>query len=155
MKLRVHEIQDAEIWESITTLPLEEVVLDTGDHPRLVRPVDLVLHATADKEEVTLWAEVAARVRLDCARCLEGFETDLKGSFEMRASVDDTFIEISDEVRQALLLALPAKPLCRDDCRGICPGCGRNRNKTAACACAGADAPAGTPFAKLKDFKKR
>jgi uncharacterized protein len=47
-------------------------------------------------------------------------------------------------------LALPMKPLCRDDCRGLCPVCGGNRNLVA-CACAQR-----TPdprLAVLKDLK--
>jgi uncharacterized protein len=41
---------------------------------------------------------------------------------------------MSDVVRQMILLAIPDNPVCRDDCKGLCPGCGRNLNAEA-CAC--------------------
>ena len=34
-----------------------------------------------------------------------------------------------------MLLAVPLKALCREDCKGLCPGCGRNRNRES-CDCA-------------------
>jgi len=39
-------------------------------------------------------------------------------------------MDLTEPVRQALLVALPMKPLCREDCAGICPQCGANRNET-------------------------
>ena len=47
-------------------------------------------------------------------------------------------IDISEDVRQTILLAVPLKLLCRDDCRGLCAGCGANLN-TEACRCEAAD----------------
>ncbi|MGH9617972.1 MAG: DUF177 domain-containing protein, partial [Acidobacteriaceae bacterium] len=44
---------------------------------------------------------------------------------------------LEDVLREQILLALPAKSLCREDCKGLCPECGRNRN-TAPCDCAAA-----------------
>jgi uncharacterized protein len=38
-------------------------------------------------------------------------------------------MDLTEPVRQALLVALPMKPLCREDCQGICPQCGANRNE--------------------------
>ena len=38
------------------------------------------------------------------------------------------FIEVSDIIREQILLGLPMKPMCREDCKGLCPYCGKNRN---------------------------
>lgn len=38
-------------------------------------------------------------------------------------------IELDELVREILLLALPMKPVCREDCQGLCPVCGTNRNE--------------------------
>lgn len=90
--------------------------------------------------------------RLMCARCLTEFETELSAPLELvvqrkktipdeGASDETKFIasdtdsvDLTDEVRDALLLALPIKPLCSEDCRGLCPFCGRNLNE-GACTC--------------------
>ncbi|HUP28016.1 MAG TPA: DUF177 domain-containing protein, partial [Chloroflexia bacterium] len=37
-------------------------------------------------------------------------------------------MDLSEPVRQAILVALPMKPLCREDCKGLCPNCGANWN---------------------------
>ncbi len=49
--------------------------------------------------------------------------------------VDDQ-LDLNRVVETETTLALPMKPLCREDCRGLCPACGGNRNLVA-CACAG------------------
>ena len=38
-------------------------------------------------------------------------------------------IELNDVLREVVLLALPMRWMCQDDCKGICPSCGRNRNE--------------------------
>lgn len=37
-------------------------------------------------------------------------------------------LELADVVREQVLMELPMRSLCREDCKGICPGCGKNRN---------------------------
>ena len=46
----------------------------------------------------------------------------------------DDEIDLSELLREQFYLALPMKPLCREDCRGLCPQCGVNRN-TGTCDC--------------------
>jgi uncharacterized protein len=105
-------------------------------------------------EEFYCQGRVKARVALECARCLGEFETELDGPTDFvvcsePAAADYTggdseeyvcFIgnepkaDIVEPVRQALVLALPMKPLCDEACRGLCPGCGVNLNlKTCEC----------------------
>jgi uncharacterized protein len=38
-------------------------------------------------------------------------------------------IDLTEAIRQYAEMKMPMKPLCRDDCAGICPSCGRNRNE--------------------------
>ncbi len=84
-----------------------------------------------------------------CARCLEPapvpVESPMAVSFvERREAVDPAAGETQDDVvefehgvidlgvpiRDEILLAVPMTPICRPDCAGICPSCGRNRNMT-------------------------
>jgi uncharacterized protein len=48
--------------------------------------------------------------------------------------LDDDVLDLEPLVRDALLLELPTVPLCRPDCRGLCPNCGIDRNE-ATCDC--------------------
>jgi uncharacterized protein len=49
-------------------------------------------------------------------------------------SPDTNIIDVSDDVRDALMVAIPLKNLCREDCAGLCVGCGKNLN-TGHCDC--------------------
>jgi uncharacterized protein len=90
-----------------------------------------------------------------CRRCLEPTETTLNVPFRMIYQVagrdaerseepgDDDIvwlergarrIELDDQVRDRLFLEAERFPLCRPDCRGICPNCGQNLNE-ASCDC--------------------
>jgi len=49
--------------------------------------------------------------------------------------IEDDTVDLAPLVHDAILLELPLAPLCRDDCRGLCPFCGIDRNE-AQCECA-------------------
>ncbi len=95
----------------------------------------------------TGWAEVAWTS--ECRRCeIEVIGTtrvDFREQFEPHANPDadvelDTYPLLHDKVdlelvaREAILLALPLAPLCREDCAGLCPTCGADLNE-GACDC--------------------
>ena len=50
------------------------------------------------------------------------------------AFYDKDRIDLGEIVREQILLEVPLRRLCREDCRGLCPSCGVNRN-TEACDC--------------------
>ena len=59
---------------------------------------------------------------------------------------------LEDVLREQVLLALPLKAICRDDCRGLCPHCGRNLNHEQ-CTCA---EPIEDPrWSALKDLREK
>lgn len=62
------------------------------------------------------------------------------------ATYDGDVIDLTPEIRDQLLLALPITPVCREDCAGLCPICGGNRNQKP-CQCRAPDSPARTPLA--------
>jgi len=107
-----------------------------------------------DKGEAHLYLKVSVRTRAHfvCDRCLEEFDTDISGDLKLYYSktlpeeeyasyfkeFDDevrllsaglTEIDITKDVRDTLLLAIPMKKLCREDCKGLCPRCGHNLNQ--------------------------
>jgi uncharacterized protein len=87
-----------------------------------------------------------------CDRCLSRFDREIVAdtvALEARSARDgedvpegfvvlepsSTVLDLSDAFREAALLAVPMKNVCRDDCLGICPTCGTNRNEEP-CTCA-------------------
>jgi uncharacterized protein len=152
MKLRVHEIQDAGVFDASLAVAAGEVPLETPDHPQVAEDVKVEVHAETLKNAIELGAQVSARVRIECSRCLESFVLPLQTRFDVEVPLQQAFIDISEETRQALMLALPPKPLCRPECMGLCPKCGKNLNRKL-CDCP-TDKPS-TPFEKLKEFRPK
>ena len=86
------------------------------------------------EEEILLEGDIQGNVSFECSRCLENVTValDIKicNSFP---STQET-IDVDDEARQSVVLNLPDKPLCNEDCKGICIVCGKNKNREA-CEC--------------------
>ena len=72
-----------------------------------------------------------------CARCGGDFDFTLTvDDFTASVETDEKseFVDLTDELRQSIILALPSYPVCRQDCRGVCVMCGKNLNE-GPCGC--------------------
>lgn len=100
--------------------------------------------------DIRIVGNFAAKFELLCARCLEPITRDVANKFELlyrplgadagkeELSVTAAEAEIGyykgegllleDLLREQVLLALPLRAICRDDCKGLCPHCGKNLN---------------------------
>src|SRR5688572_563653 len=96
--------------------------------------VDVTTRFVPPSDFAKVTEETAARARRRAAGDSEDGEAtegeDVLGLAEYR----DEKIDLGEVVREQLYLALPMKPLCREDCKGLCPVCGVNRNREA-CTC--------------------
>ncbi|MEE9443833.1 MAG: DUF177 domain-containing protein [candidate division Zixibacteria bacterium] len=93
--------------------------------------------------------QVKCDAKLECSRCLEPYSESLNGriDFSIQELSDkhpvDTDevpeneilltsvtkeIDISQPIREALILEIPLKPICAESCRGLCSLCGGNKN---------------------------
>jgi uncharacterized protein len=151
VKFSVHEIRDVGVLELDDVIPADHFTGVWPDRAEMVGPARVHLRAEADENGV--WAAVSAHAtfRLPCARCLDAYETALTTSFDMTVDAAQTHLEVDDEVRQNLILALPVKPLCRPGCQGLCAHCGKNLNP-GPCGCP-PDEP-DSPFAALRKLKE-
>ena len=125
-------------------------------------------------EDIRLVGAFSATLELSCARCLEPVTQELKRTFDLlyrpqgadagidEAPVAEAEAEISyysgdgllleDLLREQVLLAVPLKAVCREECRGLCPHCGKNLNYEQ-CGCAGTASD--VRWAPLKDLKEK
>jgi uncharacterized protein len=138
------------------TYEAEELVLD-DEHVRLIEPPQVTARINRSGHEVRLKGRIATRAEIDCDRCLKQVslpveapfdvtyvpaedyaETDVAAELQaedMAVSVyEDNAIDVDDLVREQVLLALPTRALCLEDCKGLCPVCGANRNENP-CEC--------------------
>jgi uncharacterized protein len=134
----------------------EEIILD-GEHARLIRQPQIEGRASRKGNEVRLRGTITASAEVDCDRCLSAVTIAVETAFDVTyvpaeddsssgtaelqeddlsvAVFDGEAIDVDELVREQLLLALPSRALCREECKGLCPACGANRNTDASCAC--------------------
>jgi uncharacterized protein len=125
-------------------------------------------------KDIRLSGDLATSLELACARCLDPVVQDVKRSFDLlyrpqgtdagneELSVTAAEAEIGyyqgegvlleDTLREQVLLSVPLKVLCRENCLGLCPTCGKNRNAEL-CSCA---QPIEDPrWAALKEIREK
>ncbi|QHI69586.1 YceD family protein [Tichowtungia aerotolerans] len=86
--------------------------------------------------------KVSAEMKGCCARCTQIFSTTVADSGFLRDYSDLQGLEVVDvteDLREAILLNLPHFPLCDESCRGLCPQCGKDLNE-GPCGCSGRQA---------------
>jgi uncharacterized protein len=122
---------------------------------RVVAPVALEAKVHKDKTRFRLVGSLTATLQLACSRCVEAFDLPVAASFDVRylpqsentgdereveeddlsdAFYRDEQIDLGQLIEEQFYLALPMKPLCRDDCKGLCASCGANLNEET-CGC--------------------
>ncbi len=104
-----------------------------------------------DKDQFRLAGRVETTLELPCSRCLEPFTLPVDAPFDLRyqphshntgegereieeddlttAFYENDEIDLGQLMQEQFYLALPMKPLCSDDCKGLCPICGTNLNR--------------------------
>ncbi|HEX8457146.1 MAG TPA: DUF177 domain-containing protein [Pyrinomonadaceae bacterium] len=141
---------------------------------RLVSEAKLEGRAAKRREQVRLQGTIDASVEVHCDRCVAPVHIPVNAEFDVtyvpeealvtdaeatELQADDlTFatyagdeIDLNELAREQLLLALPARHLCREDCKGLCLTCGEDLN-TESCHC---DAQEIDPrWAALAELKK-
>lgn len=106
--------------------------------------IDVVLEIDKQRDTLYIKERVTAMGDFVCDRCAESFQRQVvtreqvvytsdrelvRFDEELRyLAPDQQEIDITDDIRDALLLAIPIKVLCSEACKGICPRCGRNLN---------------------------
>jgi uncharacterized protein len=123
---------------------------------RVVAPITLAFDIFKDKLQYRLVGRVQTVLELPCGRCLEPFTTPVDQTFDLRyqphtensgegeleieeddlttAFYENDEIDLGHLMQEQFLLALPMKPLCSEDCKGLCAVCGTNLN-TGTCDC--------------------
>ncbi|HLI79557.1 MAG TPA: DUF177 domain-containing protein [Candidatus Binataceae bacterium] len=174
MKLRVDDIT-AEAKELSFAEPEADInrVLEKGPLTefRVEEPIGVNVSYYRAGTELFFEGGLHAATTAICARCAEEFETsrdrdfrfvlapksigfdddkDLRDEDLEFSLYDGDQIDLSPLIREQFLLSLPTRPLCREDCRGLCPRCGINLNN-GECSCS--EETADPRLAALRNLK--
>jgi uncharacterized protein len=154
MRIELDKLEDKDASFAHRYEP-EEIVLDE-EHARLTKPPEVSGRASRKGDEVRLRGKITATAEVDCDRCLKSVAVPIETDFDVkyipaadyRASdaaelqeedlnvsfFEGETIDVDELVREQVLLALPVRALCTEDCKGLCPTCGADRN-TDSCNC--------------------
>lgn len=137
----------------------EALFRDAGEGVRPRGGIEVEGRAEHEGSGLHVTGTVRGRLGLTCSRCLAPFEVSVDGRFDVTYSkvvpVEDEVelegreltvchlegdtVDLSELAREEVLLEVPMAPLCRPDCKGLCPRCGADLNQ-GPCDC-----PAGAP----------
>ena len=93
---------------------------------------------------------VASPVDLDIGALFAQDQDALEDPDAYAVAADATEVDVTPAVREELVLAAPRFVLCRDDCKGLCPQCGKDLN-SGPCGCAPTTDQRWQPLQALKD----
>jgi uncharacterized protein len=107
--------------------------------------------------------QLSTAVRGQCRRCLAPVDVTVAAPVEVLFTDDEladdpsarvierqaNVLDLSDTVREELILSVPEYVLCREECRGLCPGCGQDLN-AGSCGCQPSTDPRWGPLERLR-----
>lgn len=111
-------------------LPFHDLDLESDDRFDLSGTFRYRLHLAPVKQEVLVTGVAWATVRAICDRCAEYGECQIRTA-PILHRYENPFgepIDLTEAIREDILLAFPQSFHCREDCRGLCPVCGQNLN---------------------------
>ena len=114
------------------------------------------------QQGLLLQGKFSTKMDLECVRCLEEYTRELSWSltelyaFDKRSITESNLlvpeggrIDLAPLMREYVLLEVPIQPICRRDCKGLCPECGENLNQT---DCGHRPAPDESSLLSMKDL---
>lgn len=145
----VKDLRHEDFKEYEALVPSEPLGL-TYEEAKFIKPLSCkvgLFRQVGDNIYVT--ADVDTTVLVECRRCINPFEVDITttlgllfsfGTESSESDEDDEryydgeTLDISEDVRRALVLEIPTWSLCSETCKGLCPECGTDLNTTE-CSC--------------------
>lgn len=149
MRINVREILGGRVLsQEKTVLDISDIV---RDNPGLVAasPASALVDAWGEGDYAAVTGRLACELEMVCSRCLAAFKQPLDvrfaeffalvrgdggeegdpGDGRMIHAVKEDVIDLDPYLKENVAVAVPAFPLCREDCRGLCPACGADRNE--------------------------
>jgi len=159
LKIRIDDLKDKTVeLSSEEPLPLYSTLLtlEEAGECHFTAPLQVHLTVVREYDHIRVSGKVATSLFLNCSRCLNGFQMDIGSPFTIfyikdeglgqdedvelaeedliTATYEGDEIDFTNEITEQVVLAIPIKPLCNEDCKGLCPDCGSDLNE-AECAC--------------------
>ncbi len=174
MKIRVEGLSDTPFRlsasEPVSDFPSLTELQEKGVC-RFLGPLQLDFTVAREFDHIRAHGRIGARVRYSCSRCLAEYDASLDTEFTIfyskttrvpleeevalaevdlvSVSYEGDTIDFTNEVEEQVIMEIPLKPLCREECKGLCSTCGADLNN-GECECS--RSASGFTFSALKDF---
>ncbi len=102
----------------------------SADDIRALSPLLVKGSVSRVGDTVVAHTEVTSHYMMECARCLREVAIDREDEFDFDYRIEEGMesIDLGEDIRQEVLMRMPLRVLCRQDCKGICLGCGVDLN---------------------------
>jgi uncharacterized protein len=144
LKIKIADIKQGSSALETTVKPSD---IGLASEQEFKDPIDLLISINRISNTITTDIQIQTRIDLVCDRCTEPFQTDFshevrfiftRDSDMAQAEQDLVFvldkhqneIDLTEPLRQTMLLEIPFKRICQPECSGLCARCGVNLNKT-------------------------
>jgi uncharacterized protein len=99
-------------------------------------PIRVEARAQRIANTIVIRLNITGAMSMLCSRCLKDFDIEINKGVDLNFPLDKSmrFIELDTDIREEIIVDYPIKPLCRSDCNGLCPRCGKNLNE-GGCSC--------------------
>jgi uncharacterized protein len=174
VKIRIEELKGKPLVyqaeEPVGGYP-ELLALQAAGDIRFLSPLSVSLHVQREYDHIRVEGSCSIQAGLACSRCLAEFEQGLHSEFTLffrpgNGEPEEDEVELADHdlvsltyegdeidfapcISEQIIMEIPYKPICRQECQGLCTMCGVSLN-TAECGCE--RRPASTTFGVLKNF---
>lgn len=163
MKLDVSDLLNGKVITKDINIAVEEKgFYDGSEYIKLLEPLKFSGTLSKEKDILLLKGRVNTLLELTCSRCLSEFSRAVNIDITERFTnnegkskddevifIDSNIIDITEIIENNIILILPIKRLCKENCKGLCQQCGTNLNDSK-CQCKSDDID--PRLAKLKDM---
>ena len=116
--------------EVLKKIPPQELGLSDQEDYKFIEPIEV--KAKLEKSTNTILADTDIEYQYSsfCARCLEPIKKIWKNNFLFHFPKKEfpEIIDLGEEIRQEIVIDIPIRMLCQEDCKGLCIRCGANLN---------------------------
>ncbi len=143
LKIKIADIKQGSSALETTVKPSD---IGLASEQEFKEPIDLYITINRISNTITIDVQLYTRIELVCDRCVDPFQADFSHDVrfmytrdsDMAQTEEDTVfvidthqndIDLTEPLRQTLLLELPFKRICQQECKGLCARCGANLNK--------------------------
>lgn len=143
------QLESGKVYNFDWRMLFEETIIYDGIDFEFIGDMEVFAEVQRDKNQIIADVRISARCKAPCSRCLDTVVLDLEQNFryfytpcvskeeKIAAEADDHVVvlegdlgllDLGDQVWECVIMALPEKVLCKEECQGLCPYCGMNLN---------------------------